>query len=96
MAGLTIDHMTLEVPGLSEQQAREVAHRVAEGLAEATGLLDGSSRDIPVLRLDLPAPGGATPAGAAHPGAPTDVAALSRHIVAATLRAITRSGAGVP
>jgi hypothetical protein len=86
MAGLAIDHMTLDVPGLSEQQAHDLARRVAAGLAEATGLPDGGGRDIPVLRLDLPAAG----------GAPTDVAALSRQIVAATLRAIARAGAGAP
>lgn len=86
MPGLAIEHMLLDVPGLSEQQARDVARRVAAGLAEASGLPDGSGRAIPVLRLDLPSAGGATP----------DVAALSQQIVAATLRAIARAGAGVP
>jgi hypothetical protein len=91
MAGLAIEHMTLDVPGLSEPQARDLARRVAAGLADATGVADGNGRDIPVLRLDLPAAGGATVGGA-----PADVAALARQIVAATLRAIGQTGAGGP
>lgn len=80
---LAINHMTLDVPGLSEHQARDLAERVAAGLAAATGLPDGA--DAPSIRLDLPSE--------AHAG---DMAALARRIVAATLRSMLRAGAGAP
>ena len=80
MPPLAIQRMNLAVPGLSEAEARDLAQRVAAGLAAATGLPDGAA--IPMIRLDLP------------PGAPGDVAGLARQIVVATLRAIGRAAAG--
>ncbi len=82
MPALNIDHLQLDVPGLSEPQARDLAHLVAVGLAGASGLPDGTS--IPALRLDLTA------------GVPAAVPDLARQIVAATLRAIGHAGAGTP
>jgi hypothetical protein len=80
---LAINRMTLDVPGLSEHQARDLAQRVAAGLAATTGLSDGT--DAPSIRLDLPAE---TQTG--------DMAALARRIVAATLRSMVQAGAGAP
>jgi len=80
---LAIKRMTLDVPGLSEHQARDLAERVAAGLAAVTGLPDGT--DAPSIRLHLPAEG--------HAG---DMAVLARRVVAATLRSIGRAGAGAP
>jgi len=82
VAALAIQRMTLAVPGLSEAEARDLAQRVAAGLAEATGLPDGAA--IPAIRLDLPA------------GATSDVGALARQIIAATLRAIGHAATGMP
>lgn len=80
---LAIDRMTLEIPGLSERQARDLAERVGAALAAATGLPDGV--DVSSIRLDLPAQ-----------GLGDDTAALARQIVAATLRAIGQAGLGGP
>jgi hypothetical protein len=80
---LAIDHMQLDVPGLSEPEARDLARRVAAGLASATGLPDGA--DAASIRIELAAEDRAG-----------DTAALARRIVAATLRAIMRAGAGAP
>jgi len=80
---LAINRMTLDVPGLSERQARDLAQRVAAGLTVAIGLPDGA--DAPSIRLDLPAE--------AQTG---DMAALARRIVAATLRSLVQAGAGAP
>jgi hypothetical protein len=86
MPALAIDSMQFDVPGLSEPQARDLAHLVAIGLAGATGLPDAAS--IPAIRLDLTH-------GAPATGAP-DVPGLARQIVAATLRAIAHAAAGIP
>jgi len=105
MAGLTIDRMQLDVAGLSEPQARDLAHLVATGLAGATGLPDAAS--IPAIRLDLPHGGpaagasaaGALAAGVGATGTPAgtpDLHGLARQIVAATLRAIDHAAAGTP
>jgi hypothetical protein len=80
---IAINRMTLDVPGLSERQARDLAQRVAAGLAAATGLPDGA--DASSIRIDLPAE--------AHAG---DLSALARRIVAATLRSLGQTGAGAP
>jgi len=82
MPALAIQRMNLAVPGLSEAEARELARRVAAGLAEATGLPEGVA--IPAIRLDLQA------------GAAGDMAGVARQIVAATLRAIAHAAAGTP
>jgi hypothetical protein len=82
MPALNIDRMQLDVPGLTEPQARDLAHMVAAGLARATGLPDGAS--IPMIRLDLP------------DGAGPDVAGLAKQIITATLRAIDHASAGGP
>jgi hypothetical protein len=91
MPALTIDRMELDVPSLSEPQARDLAHLVATGLAGATGLPDAAS--IPAIRLDLPhlAPASGVPAARAP-----DLPGLARQIVAATLRAIGHAAAGTP
>ena len=104
MPALSIDSMQFDVPGLSEAQARDLAHLVAAGLAGATGLPDAAN--IPAIRLDLPhegpvagTPGGGAPAGgtqgAGTAGAP-DLPGLAKRIVAATLRAIDHAAAGTP
>ena len=80
---LAIDHMTLDIPGLSEQQARDLAERVAAGLAATAGFREVAI--VPSIRLDLPAE--------AQTG---DMAALARRIVAATLRSIGQASIGVP
>jgi hypothetical protein len=67
---------------MSEAEARDLARRVAVGLAAATGL--PLTADIGTIRLDLTATVGA------------DCASLARQIVAATVRAIgnaTKGGA---
>jgi hypothetical protein len=81
MPALSIDHLQLDVPGLSEPKARELAHLVAAGLAGASGLPDGTN--IPAIRLDLDA--------GADGG---DTAGLARQIVAAALRAVSHAAAG--
>jgi hypothetical protein len=48
---ISIDRLTLHIPGLSESDGRRLALRVAEGLGAARGA--GGGRDIPALRLDL-------------------------------------------
>lgn len=80
MASLRIDRLRLAIPGLTEAQGRDIAQRVATGLARATFLPDAA--DIPAIRLDLPA---------AQTGDPSD---LAERIVAATLRALRHAAAG--
>jgi hypothetical protein len=80
---LTIDHLTLDVPNLTDQQGRDLAAHVAAGLAAATGLPDVA--DLPLIQLDLVAD-----------TQTIDQAALARQIVAAVLSAILESGAGAP
>jgi hypothetical protein len=98
---LTIDSVQLEVPGLSEAQARDLAHLVATGLAGATGLPDAAN--IPSIRLDLPyeglpagTPGRGTPGASTPFGGAADLPGLAQRIVAATLRAIDHAAAGTP
>jgi hypothetical protein len=92
MPALSIDHLQLDVPGLSEPEARDLAHRVAAGLASASGLPDDTN--IPALRLDLAADGAAAGGATGGPGAAGDTASLAKQIVAAALRAISHAAAG--
>ena len=80
MPPLDIDHLQLEIQGLSETDVRDLAYRVAAGLAAATGL--PLAADIGTIRLDLTATAG------------TDPSALARQIVAATVRAIGHAATG--
>ncbi len=82
MTALNIDHLRLDVPGLSEPMARELAHLVATGLAAASGLPDATN--IPAIRLDLTI------------GEAADVSALATQIITAALRAIGHATAGTP
>ena len=51
MTGLNIDRMRLVMPGLSEDDGRRLALRLAALLANAGGL--PAAGDIPTLRLDV-------------------------------------------
>jgi hypothetical protein len=77
MPGVSIDRLTLEVPGWPETAARRLASMVADRLA-AGGL--GSVRaDVGTLRVDLPASHGVQPDR------------LASHIVSEILRQMQRS-----
>jgi len=75
---LTIDRLTLSLPGMSPAQGRQVARLVAAGLA-AAGTLPQSG-DIPRLRVSLSA------------GERPNPESLARRIVAETLLALAREG----
>lgn len=75
MPGITIDRLTLELPGVSESQARRLALGISEGLA--AGGLTGSG-DVPTIRVDLTA------------GAGGDTDRLARRIVEDILRQLRR------
>jgi len=51
MPGISIDRLTLELPGMPESQARRLALGIADGLAVA-GLSDAVG-EVPTLRIDL-------------------------------------------
>jgi hypothetical protein len=53
MAPARVDRLALEVPGLSAPDARELALRVAAGLAETHGL--PAAGDVPKLEVELAA-----------------------------------------
>jgi len=57
MPGLSIDRLTLQVPGYSEAEGRRLALAVADGLAAAG--LPGATGDVSTLRVDLTAGAGA-------------------------------------
>jgi|GEM_PF-2488263 hypothetical protein len=76
-SALSIDRLTLSLPGLSPAQGREVAGLVAAGLA-AAGTLPQSGM-IPRLSVTLRAGEQATPES------------LARRIVAETLQALART-----
>jgi hypothetical protein len=59
MPGVSIDRLTLEVPGWSETAARRLASAVADALA--AGGLAGVRGDVGTLRVELPASDGVQP-----------------------------------
>jgi hypothetical protein len=73
---ISIDRLTLHVPGLSESDCRRLALEVAEGLGAARA--SGGGRDIPSLRLDLLA------------GPETGLDELARQIVLQLLHEVRR------
>ncbi len=76
MDEITIDRLTLDIPGLNTRQAREVAERVGAGLAAA----EPASGSFDALPIEL------------GPGAPTgDLPRLADAIVRALLVQMGRS-----
>jgi hypothetical protein len=73
----TIDRLCLDVPGLSEKDARHVAQLVAAGLADAGALPQVG--DLPKLSVAITV------------DRRTDASTLARHIVVATLRELART-----
>jgi hypothetical protein len=73
---LSIDRLSLQVPGLTEPEGRRLAVLVAQGLGSLGPL--GGGREVPTLRLDLEAP----------PSAGVDE--LARRIVAELARQVAR------
>jgi hypothetical protein len=59
MDKITIDRLTLDLPGLTPRQAREVADRVGAGLAAARPA--SGSFDALSIRLDAQTPAGNLP-----------------------------------
>lgn len=55
MPGISINRLTLEVPGWSEAAAHKLASALADGLA--AGGLGGVRGDVGKLRVDIPASG---------------------------------------
>jgi hypothetical protein len=53
MPGISIDRLTLDLPGMAESQARRLAMGIADGLAVAG--LSGAAGEVPTLRIDLTA-----------------------------------------
>ena len=74
--GVKIDHLLLDIPGSSANDARRIAQLVAAGLAAAGGL--AQSGDLPTVRIAINAERNASPD------------AIARRIVAATLRELAR------
>lgn len=72
MPEISIDQMTLDLPGMSESQARRLAMGIAGGLAVAG--LSGAAAEVPTLRIDLTADAGA------------DADALARRVVSEIVR----------
>jgi hypothetical protein len=72
-----IDHMALDLPGVSAAGMRRIAMMVAEGLSAAGGL--PQSVEAPRLSVTI------------DPGAVRDEAAWARLIIAATLRDLART-----
>jgi hypothetical protein len=56
--GIRIDRLTVEASGLSAVEGRRLALAIAAGLAGAGLPLAG---DVPVMRVSVAKPGGATP-----------------------------------
>jgi hypothetical protein len=59
MPGISIDRLTLEVPGWSETAASRLASEVANGLA--AGGLAGVRGEVGTLRVEVPASDGVQP-----------------------------------
>jgi hypothetical protein len=59
MPGVSINRLTLEVPGWPETAAHRLASALADGLA--AGGLAGVHGDVGTLRVDIPASDGVEP-----------------------------------
>ena len=77
MPGISIDRLTLDLPGMPEAQARRLALGIADGLAVA-GVSDAVA-EVPTLRIDL----------TADPSA--DAVGLARRIISDFLLQLRRS-----
>lgn len=94
MDEIRIDQLTLKLSGLTEQDGRRLAQRIAEGLSVAE-LSAGGAQSLATLHVRIadsrPAggAGSAAPAGTGHPAASVD--ALSQHVVAEIVRQLQRS-----
>ena len=77
MSAISIDRLTLEVPGLSAADGQRLALLVARGLGTAGAA--GGGRDPPSVRVDLTA------------GPDAGVDELARRVVAAVLGQIGRA-----
>jgi hypothetical protein len=51
VSGISIDRLALEIPGISEKEARELAAAIGQNLAKAD--YPPGVRDLPTLRIDL-------------------------------------------
>ncbi|HZK82004.1 MAG TPA: hypothetical protein VFC46_13075 [Humisphaera sp.] len=76
MPGISIDELTLDLPGFPESQARRLAMGIADGLAAAG--IGAAAGDVPIMRIDLTASAGA------------DTDGLARRIVADIVRQVRR------
>jgi hypothetical protein len=56
MAGMSIDRMVIDAPGLSEEEGRRLAHLIAERLNTAAARID---RPISQPSVEVVLPGGA-------------------------------------
>jgi hypothetical protein len=72
-----IDRLILQIPGTSADDGRRVAELVVAGLANASGLPQGT--DLPTLRITVSADSDADPE------------TLARRIVEATIRELART-----
>jgi hypothetical protein len=78
MDEIRIDHLALELSGISESQGRHLAMRITEGLA-AADIPPGVAAAQGAIRVDLPA------------GSSASLDALPERIVAEVLRQLRRS-----
>lgn len=85
MDQIRIDQLTLKLSGLSEQDGRRLALRIAEGLSAAE-LSTGVAQSLAALRVRIAdhRPAGAGSAGTGHAAAGVD--GLSQHVVAEIIR----------
>jgi hypothetical protein len=77
MPEISIDHLTLELPGMPESEGRRLASRIGDGLASMD--MTGLRGDIPSLRIDLTA------------GNASGTSELARHIVQEIQRQLRQS-----
>ena len=74
MSGISIDRLALQIPGISEADARELAAAIGQNLAKVD--YPPGVRDLPTLRIDL------------LEGAGSDRALMAEHIVSEILMQI--------
>lgn len=58
MADISIDRMKLRLAGFVEEDARRLAHLIAEGLAGSA--LPGDGKSVPAMNVNVSAPAGAS------------------------------------
>jgi hypothetical protein len=51
MSGISIDRLALQIPGISEEEARELAAAIGQNLAQVD--YPPGVRNLPMLRIDL-------------------------------------------